>query len=187
MRARKDDIELLHQYGIYPSRREIELFDYIDTHTVERTCNNIRALDYSEGPITIYLNTGGGNWYDGMALYDTILSCKNHVTVVCTGHSMSMGTIIMQAADERLATPHCRFMIHYGSDGFEGHSMDMVRAGQEQVAAQKIMEDIYLAKIKAKHPKYTRSKLKALMAFDKYMSAKDFVDLGLADKVVGDE
>jgi ATP-dependent protease ClpP protease subunit len=48
------------------------------------------------------------------------------------------------------------------------------------------MEGIYLKRIKEKHPKFTRRKLKEMMNFDCILSAKEAVELGLADKILGE-
>lgn len=181
----KGDLELLHQYQINPSRRLLQLFDDITMETVRTTASNLLTLDHTDGPITLLLNTPGGEWYAGMALYDLIRACKNHITILATGHVMSMGTVIMQAADERLVTPHCQLMIHYGNDGYEGEVRNFVAAGRESARQMKQMEDIYLARMKEKNSAYKPSQLRRLMELDQYMEAERFVALGLADKVVG--
>ena len=187
MKGKKDEIELLHVYGIYPSKRTIVLHGGIDEDTTRQVCGNLMALDFSEGAITFILNTPGGEWYNGMAIYDTIKACTNHITVIGIGHVMSMGPIIMQSADERILSANCRVMLHYGNSGYVGVSKDFVKAGQEEVVLMGVQEDILLATIRAKHPKFTRAKLKPLLSADSYMSADKAVRLGLADKVVGDE
>jgi len=187
VRGKKDEIELLHVYGIYPSKRLLLLSTAIDEDSAREVCGNLIAMDFTEGPITLVLNTPGGEWYNGMAIYDTIKACKNRITILGKGHVMSMGTIIMQAADERIVTPHCRLMIHHGGDGYVGNSLDFIKAGAEATALQNIMVDIYLKCIREKKPTYTKKALMTLLGSDTYMSAADFVELGLADKVDGDE
>lgn len=187
MRGKKDDLEMLHQYNIYPSKRFVTLFEEINADTVRQTCHNVLALDLSDGPITIYLNTPGGSWYDGMALYDVIKNCKNHVTVIGLGHVMSMGPIIMQAADERQVHKNCRMLLHYGYDGFEGNSEDLVQAGKEAKYLQDRMVEVLLARYREAKPGGKRQAIVNLLPKDRYMSPEEFVKYGLADKVVGDE
>ena len=186
MRGKKDEIELLHTYGIYPSKRLVALHGEIDEDTTREVCGNLMALDFSAGAITLIMNTSGGSVYDGMAIYDTIKSCKNPVTMIGIGQIMSMGPIILQAAHERILSTNCRILLHYGTDGFEGNALDMVKAGKEAEFLMRDQERLLLAKIKEKNPRFTRAKLRPLLAADHYMSAQDAVKLGLADKVVGD-
>ena len=49
-----------------------------------------------------------------------------------------------------------------------------------------MIEDIYLKKIREKHPKYTRAKIRNLLNFDTILTAQETVDLGLADRIFGD-
>lgn len=70
--------------------------------------------------ITIHMNTPGGEWSHGMAIYDAIKACRSHVTIIGYGCVRSMSSVIFQAADDRALTPHCDFMIHDGHDVLEG-------------------------------------------------------------------
>jgi ATP-dependent protease ClpP protease subunit len=63
------------------------------------------------------------------------------------GHAMSMGSIIPQAADERLIDKRCRFMIHYGYDGGHGHSKLFEKWSDEGKVVNYEMENIYLDKM----------------------------------------
>jgi len=101
-------------------------------------------------PITIIMNNPGGDWYHGMAIYDSIYNSKSHCTIKVYGHAMSMGSIILQAADERVMMPNSRFMIHYGYDGRYGHSKIFERWADEGKRTNLQMENLYLDKIMEK-------------------------------------
>ena len=49
------------------------------------------------------------------------------------------------------------------------------------------MEQLYLEKIRQKHPDFKLKKVQAMCNFDTILSAKETVELGLADKVLGEE
>jgi ATP-dependent protease ClpP protease subunit len=49
------------------------------------------------------------------------------------------------------------------------------------------MEQMYLAKIRVKHPDFKLKKLQEMLNFDTILSAQESVDLGLADKILGEE
>lgn len=78
----------------------------------------LHSLD-NKAPISMYIDSPGGEVYSGLALYDTMLlvgkTCK--LTTVCTGMAASMGSILMCAGSERLALPHSRIMIHQPLSG----------------------------------------------------------------------
>lgn len=185
MASRKESfLEIFHQYGIYQPKRLIKLFGEIDTDKADQVISNLIAIDQQDESTTILLNTPGGSWYDGLAIYDTIASCKSHVTAIATGSLMSMGPIVSCAADSVFVSSNCRILLHYGTDGFEGNSADLVAAGLEAKAAQMKQEAILLTKIREKHPRYRVSDLRKKLITDTYMSPEEFVELGLAEKVV---
>lgn len=96
-------------------------------------------------PIHITMNNIGGDWYHGMAIYDRIKRSPCHCTIETYGYAMSMGSIILQAADTRIMMPHCMFMLHYGTDGTETtHSKNFAKIADESKRLNHIMENIYL-------------------------------------------
>ncbi len=76
----------------------------------DESCNElIKELLYMEAeddtkPITLFINSPGGDVGSGLAVYDTIRLLKSPVTAVVTGIAASMGSIILLAcdADKRL-------------------------------------------------------------------------------------
>src|SRR5271166_6582243 len=113
----KDDVDRFHDYSIHiPSRtifmgtENLSETDFeesgVDTSMAERQIKNLHLLDsISKDEITILMNNIGGDVIHGMAIYDAIRSCQSHITIKVLGHAMSMGSIILQAADERLMLP----------------------------------------------------------------------------------
>lgn len=107
-------------------------------HTLESKSNK---------PITILMNNPGGDWYHGMAIYDAIKCSPCECTIRVYGHAMSMGSIILQAADHRVMMPSSRFMIHYGTDGKYSHAKIVYKWADEGKRASWEMENIYLEKM----------------------------------------
>jgi len=125
MRIDKDLIHDLHNYKINISTREVFLHNSFNSDDNENPgveykmantfIKNIRVLEKkSLDPITIHMNSIGGEWSDGMAIYDSISLCKSHVTVIVYGQAESMSSLILQAAAERLMMPSSYFMCHFG-------------------------------------------------------------------------
>lgn len=197
-RLNRDDIDKLHDYGLYLPTRTVymgsEAFEVdggesgTDGLMAERTIKNLHVLDtLNQDPITIIANNIGGDEYHGYAIYGAIRACKSHVTMIVRGHAMSMGSIILQAADERIMDPFSRMMIHYGTWGADGHALTVLKQMKEGDFQNKQMEQIYIERMRQKDPTYPLSKLKKMCEHDTYLSAADAVALGLADKVEGEE
>lgn len=197
-RVNRDDIDKFHDYSLYIPKRTIFIGSEdcdqehgesgTDGAMAERAIKNIAILEgISSDPIKIIMNNIGGDEYHGFAIYDAIKACESFVTIQIFGHAMSMGSIILQAADERIMAPTSRQMIHYGTWGIHDHAKTSQKWAKEGEKIDHWMEQMYLERIREKHPKYPLSKLKALLDHDTFLTAQESVDLGLADKVLSDK
>ena len=190
----KDDVDRFFDYDVSISTRTIFMgsvdFDGengVNERMVERVTKALHIMDQSEGNITIFMNNPGGDYYSGFAIYDAIRERKNHVTIKVYGYAMSMGALILQAADDRVLSPNSRVMIHYGYSNLNyDHAITNEKWADQYKKDNVIMEDILLARIKEKHPRFTRKKVKELLKFDTILSPREAIDLGLADRIEGE-
>lgn len=97
--------------------------------------------------ITIIMNNPGGDWHHGMAIYDAIKYSPCPTAIRVYGHAMSMGSIILQAANQRILMPSARFMMHYGTDSKAGHAKVVYKWADEGKRINWEMENIYLEKM----------------------------------------
>lgn len=197
-RVNRDDVDKFHDYGIYiPSRTifmgseefSVELGESgVDGKMAERVVKNLNILEgINKEPITIIMNNPGGDEYHGLAIYDAIKTATCHVTIKVYGMAMSMGSIILQAADERVLSPNAKFMIHYGYFSMSEHAKTVYKWTEENKKVDVWMEQLYLEKIRHKHPDFKLKKVQEMCNFDTILSARETVDLGLADKILGEE
>lgn len=197
-RIKRDEIDRFHEMGIYVPKRTIylgsEQYDMenggsgVDGLLTEKIIKNLSILDTEPyDPITIIINNEGGTVYDGLGIYDFIKGCKSHVTMIAYGQVMSMGSVIFQAADERIMAPNATQMIHYGSMKVEGDSKAVQAEAREDARLNRIIEEIYLEKIRQTNPNFKLSRLKQLLSTDTYLTAQESVNIGLADKVLGEK
>jgi ATP-dependent Clp protease protease subunit len=150
----------------------------------EYMSKNLHILDSSEGTITIILNSEGGDVFAGYGIYDLIKSCRNYVRIYVAGSCMSMATIVLQAADERISLPNAWFMVHIGSFGMEPqHSMNTERWLEWSKKENANTVEIYWEKIKQKKPRFKKQDLIEMLKFDTIMSAKQMLELGLIDSI----
>ena len=185
---------LYHEHGVCLRTRTVfidgdndeENFE-ITMKSARRDIKNLQLLDSlsPEGtrPIYVRLNCSGGDVLAGMAIYDAITSCVNKV-IVYAHNAMSMGSIILQAGDERILYPNATVMIHNGTVSRAGSPKTVENWQKYDKSMDTRHEDIYLAKIKEKKPRFTRKQLQDMLEHDTILSAQEAVDLGLADKIL---
>ena len=221
----KDDIDHFMDNDIYLPTRTIYMgsngYDEggesgVDFVMAERMVKTLHILDNfdvasrsGDKPIHIMMNNVGGEVTHGMAIYDAIEGCKNHVTIKVYGHAMSMGSIILQAADRRVMTKNSRIMIHYGYAGFGAHAKTTYQWNNEDKKYDRWMEDLFLNKIgdskislekyltlidkkdeipkgNAKNKMITidRKKLQVMLDFDTIIDAETALELNLIDGII---
>lgn len=194
----RDDVDKFHDYGIYIPRRTIYMGSVdvsvehgesgTDSSMVEFFIKNLMILEgMSDDPITIIMNNIGGDVNHGLAIYDAIKNSHHDITIKAFGSAMSMGSIILQAADHRIMSPNASQMLHYGTWAFDGHAKTGQKIAKENERQDQWMEQMYLEKILEKHPDYTIAKLKKILDHDTFLNAREAVDLGLADKILGED
>jgi ATP-dependent Clp protease, protease subunit len=98
--------------------RDVYLIGDIEKDTARNVIERMRELANDNGrPITLYVNSAGGNVTDGLAIHDAIrqiVSRGIEVTIIVQGMAYSMGSVVLQAAStgRRLSLPHSWIMIH---------------------------------------------------------------------------
>lgn len=196
-KVNRNDIDNFHEYSLYLPTRTLYMGSEehdengesgTDGAMAARLIKNVHLLEsINKEPITIIMNNIGGDEYHGFAIYDAIKSCESHVTIKVYGHAMSMGSIILQAADDRLMAPTSRQMIHYGTWGVHDHAKTAQQWAKEGRKIDIWMENMYMEKILEKNPKFKIKKLKEMLDHDTFLTAEESLELGLCDRILGEE
>lgn len=192
-------IENLHDYNVDIEKRVIYLpqnsAESINPSAASSFCKNIDLLvGISDDPISIkFFSVEGGCWYSGMVMYEHIQNCPCEVTIYSFSLLCSMGTIILQAADNRYICPHMNFMVHFGSDEYSGNALAIKSYAEFQKNSHNKMIDIYADKCQYgdffvedynlnKVKNYLRTKIKD--RGDWWMTAEEVIKYGFADKII---
>jgi ATP-dependent Clp protease protease subunit len=136
-----------------------------------------------EAPVNMYVNSEGGSVYDGLAVYDVMQYIKCPVHTYVTGMAASMGSFIAQAGEpgHRYLLPRAITMIHQPSSGTRGKVSDMEIDLIESLRIKKEMTELYV-KHNSKGIGYER--FVELLDRDKWLTAPQAIELGLADQIV---
>lgn len=137
----------------------------------------------SDKDITLYINSPGGVITAGMSIYDTMQYIKPDVVTVVNGQACSMGSFLAQAgaAGKRYLLPNSRHMIHQPSGGARGMASDIEISYREIMYWKKQLTNLY---VKHNTAGKTYEDFERDMDRDTFMSAKESVSYGLADKVI---
>lgn len=165
------------------ANRELELTGAVDA---ESCAGIIRGLIYlqrqdAKAPITLYVNSPGGEVQSGLALYDTMRAVSCPVHTVCLGMAASMGALIFIAGDERQILPHGRVMIHDPliGGGIGGSALSVKARADDLMRIRDITAEVI-----SRHSGMPLERVFKLTASDTYFEAQAAVDAGLADRII---
>ena len=168
--------------------RDVYLIGDIEKDTARAAIEKLRELaNNSRKPITLYINSAGGNVTDGLALHDVVrhlVTTGIEVTIVVQGMAYSMGSVVLQAASpgKRLSYPHSWIMIHepakwagWQSTTAAAQHLDRLKQMQNQI--YRIMAE--------RSGKPLRQIIRDTKRVDFYLDAWKALEYGLIDKVLG--
>ena len=164
-------------------QRELELMTSVDAESCAVVIRGLLHLQRQDStmPITLYINSPGGEVQSGLALYDVMQAVSCPIRTVCLGMAASMGVLLFIAGDEREILPHSRVMIHDPLIGAgAGGSALSVKARADDLMR---IRDI-TAGVIARHSGMSIERVFELTASDTYFEAEEAVEAGLADRVI---
>ena len=170
--------------------RDVYLVGDIEKDNARVTIERLRELaSDSNRPITLYMNSAGGNVTDGLAIHDVIrhlVSRGIEVTVIVQGMAYSMGSIVLQAAStgRRLAFPHSWIMIH---EPAKWAGWQSTTAAAQHLERLKQMQDQIYRILSARSGKPLRQIIRDTKRTDFYLDVQRALDYGLIDAVVAGE
>ena len=136
-------------------------------------------LDSGKGPITVWINSPGGDVWAAAQIYNTLLSYSGKVTVKIDGLAASAASVIAMAGDEVLVSPVSMLMIHNPATAAMGDKDDLAQAISMLDSVKDSILNAYMKKTGL-----SKNKLSKLMDDETWMDANKAVELGFADRVM---
>ena len=164
--------------------RSVVISQQVDSKLSEKILNQIVLLEQEGGelPITVFINSPGGEIFSGFAIFDMLKFVSCPVTTIVTGFAASMGSVLSLAADKgrRFAMPQSKIMIHQPLlMGYQG------RASECEIQAREILKTRdHLVSLYSDQTGKSHDDIKKALDRDNWFTAKEAVDYGLLDKVV---
>jgi ATP-dependent Clp protease, protease subunit len=133
--------------------------------------------------ISLYINSPGGAVDDTLAIYDTMRFLSSPIATYCLGRAYSGAALLLTAGakGKRYMLPHAKVMIHQPYGGVTGQAED-IRIQAEQIIKAKAE----LTRIIASHTGRSVDEVQRDSERDKYFSAQEAVQYGLADEVLSE-
>ncbi len=135
-----------------------------------------------KGPVTIWLNSPGGDCIAASQIYSMLMDYKNDVTIKIDGIAASAASVIAMAGTKVLMAPTSLLMIHNPMTMAFGDYTDMQKAISMLDEVKESIINAYEIKTGM-----SRAKLAHLMDSETWMNANKAIELGFADDILEDE
>lgn len=148
----------------------------------------LKDLDQLQGKdhVTVHINSVGGDFYAGLAIYNRLKSMNISVTTINDGLAASAGSIIFMAGDkgQRKVNAGSNLMIHGVLSFFFGYYnvADLKQSIKTLEAHNKAAIAAYV-----EATGLDEETVKTAMSKDTYMTGKEAVEAGWADEVITNE
>ena len=163
---------------------------FIEEEIDARTANEFRKQmlilnrESTTEPITVCINSPGGEITQGLQMYDIIRGSIAPVVLVCTGQACSMAAILLASGKPehgRYIFPNSTVMIHEPliRGGLGGKTSSIKSISDSLLETRRKLNGIL-----AKHTGHTVEEIDEATSYDHYFTAEEAVEYGLCDGIV---
>lgn len=166
-------------------RRQLFISEAITSRSAKRFISELLSLeaDKAGAPITIFLNSPGGEVNSGFAIFDTIRFISSPVTIVNTGLCASIATVINVAAkkNRRFSMPNAKFLIHQPliPGQVYGQASDLEITAREILKTREKINRLLSDETGSPIEKVSKDTVR-----DYWMNAQEAVEYGLVTRIV---
>lgn len=164
--------------------RSISIYDVIgydywtgDGVTARRISAALRSI--GPGPVTVNINSPGGDMFEGLAIYNLLREHQGHVTIKVISLAASAASVIAMAGDTVQIARSGFLMIHNGWVIAAGNRNDMREIADWLEPFDTSMADIYAARTGAEAAAMVK-----LMDSESWIGGSAAIEQGFADELL---
>lgn len=135
------------------------------------------SLDNVKEDIVIRLNSGGGDVFEGIEIYNYLKSLSNHITIEVTALAASAASLVAMAGDKIIIRTGANMMVHEASTMAFGNKSDIQKTLNALTAIDTSIVDIY-------HDRtgLDRDEIVNLITNETWLTADEAINKGFADE-----
>ena len=182
-----DNSAEINMYGEVVATRPVDWWtgepipgDFIAQDEFLRDLDNLSTRDN----ITVHINSVGGDFYAGLAIYNRLRSLKANVTTINDSLAASAGSIILQAGNTRKVRAASNTMVHGVLGLLYGYYnvQDLKSVIKQFEAGNRALVNAYV-EAGGQDPE----KVKSLLDKETWLTGQEAVAAGFADEVIEPE
>lgn len=159
---------------------DIQIGNLFDVISKCRLVLKYRPIEDAEKPITVLLNSNGGDVYEALGIIDYFDSLSVPINVIARGRAMSAAAMILcSASGLRAASKNTTIMLHEASAEIYGKTADL-KANADHIDE---LEDSFYKMLATKSNQTEEFWIKACRK-DFYLTAAKALEYGLIDTII---
>ena len=161
----------------------LKIYDYVGKYEEVNIENIQNQLDECNGkPLEIYINSYGGEVFEGFAIYNMLQRYTGYKKVYIDGIAASIASVIAMAGNEVIMNKASMLMIHNASGCAFGTFKEMEQIAEALKKINEVIRDVYKEKTNLDDETLT-----TLMDNESYLTAQECVDYGFANNIIDDK
>ena len=161
----------------------LKIYDYVGKYEEVNTENIQNQLDECNGKtLEIYINSYGGEVFEGFAIYNMLQRYKGYKKVYIDGIAASIASVIAMAGNEVIMNKASMLMIHNASGCAFGTFKEMEQVAEALKKINEVIRGVYKEKTNLDDETLT-----TLMDNESYLTAQECVDYGFANNIIDDK
>jgi ATP-dependent Clp protease protease subunit len=149
---------------------------WFDTATPEELRNELKK---HTGDLTVSLNSGGGDVFAGVAMYNALRNYDGKVTVRVDGLAASIASVIAMAGDKVVMSPGSMMMVHKPWTMVAGDANELEKVREVLNGIEDSLIPIY-----ATRTGKTEEEVRELLEAETWMTGDEAVEMGFADEAI---
>lgn len=133
-------------------------------------------------PLNIYINSNGGEVFEGFAIYNILKRYEGYKNVYIDGIAASIASVIALAGDKITMSKASMMMIHNASGVCIGNAEEMKKVVNALEQINEVIRDVYKSRVNI-----SDEELIDMMDNETFLTANQCVEYGFADEIVGED
>lgn len=160
-------------------RAVLKIYDYVgswenvNTETIES-----QLLEANGKPLDIYINSYGGEVFEGFAIYNMLKRYEGFKTVYVDGIAASIASVIALSGNKIIMNKLSMFMIHNASSWAYGNADEIQKTVDALKSISALIRDLYVEKTSL-----TAEQVQEYMDAEKFFTAKECLECGFCDEI----
>lgn len=149
----------------------------ITTETINEQLQNA-----NDKPLNIYINSYGGEVFEGFAIYNMLKNYKGFKTVYVDGIAASIASVIAMCGNKVVMNQASMLMVHNASGLAYGNAEEMKKVVNALEQINEVIREVYMARTGM-----DEATIKNLMDNETYLKSQDALSYGFIDEILEEE